>query len=97
MPAEPNDRVVFAQTRHTRSCKPRSRSRSYCVLETLPNSLRDAQIGEVCERARSNPQCHGSFTLPLLEIVDQERGLLDAIHIQPRLFTAHFDLHFGPL
>src|SRR5215510_8649144 len=104
MPAEPNDRCravsVQSQTRYTRSCKPQSRSRSYCELKTLPSpscSLRDAQISEMCERSGSNPQRNGSFALPLLEIVDQERRLFDAIHIKPRLFTPHFNLHPGPL
>src|SRR6185295_8505401 len=96
MPAEPTCRTVGSRTRHTRSCKPQSRSRWSHVLKTLPSSWRDAQISEVCECSRSNPQGNGSFALPLLEIVDEERRLLDAIHIQPCLVTAHFNLHPGP-
>src|SRR4051812_31977216 len=97
MPTAPTDPFAPSQTRHTRSCKAQSRSRSYSELKTLPSSWRDAQISKVCERPRPNPQGNGSFTLSLLEVVDHERRLLDTIHKQPRLFTAHFNLHPGPL
>src|SRR5215213_5856549 len=86
--------IVSARTRHTRLCMRESKSRWCCVLETLPRSccsLRDSQISEVCNCSGPNPQRNRPFALPLLEIIDQQRRLLYAVHIQSCLFTTHFN------
>src|SRR5262245_2082760 len=60
-------------------------------------SFGDAQIGEVRDRSRSNPQCNLPCCLSVLEIVDYQDRLRLVMHVQARLVAARLDLHFRPL
>src|SRR5215510_5072620 len=62
-----------------------------------PFSFGDAQIGEMRDRSRSDPQCNLPCALSVLEIVDYQDGLRLVMHVQARLVAAHLDLHFRPL
>src|SRR5439155_16044653 len=57
---------------------------------------RNLQIGKVALGARSDPQRDTSVPRIELEIIDDQAGLLRAVHVEPRFAAFHLDLVLGP-
>src|SRR5262249_35893709 len=64
------------------------------LLGVLPGG--NPEVGEVAFGAGSNPQRHAPLAWIELEIVDDEAGLLRAVHVEPRLAAVNLDLEPRP-